>query len=450
MAFDRRKMLKRIAGAGTIAAISGCVGVEEQSTDGGSDGGDGGSGDGESGDGESSEGGSSDGESGDGESSDGTPTETEGPAGTAKAWYGLSDTELALREDVIEAFNDQSRHTVEGGNIAEMEDRTTSAIPAGQGPQTFQWAHDWVGDYYERGFVIDQSEELSVGLDQFTGAAASAIQTGDAVVGLPFSAETVTLIYNTDIVDEPPETFEEMAATMEDYHDSSNGKYGLAMPFNPYFVSGIAQAFGGRYFDPASDPAVGLDSEETIRGFEFLVDEVVPYMPNDPGFEPQQAAFAEGNAAFAVNGPWYLAALNESDVNYEVTTFPAIDGNEFTPLTGIKMWYFSKAMEKGDAATQASREFIEWFVTNEDHLQTRAEEQGHIPVLDSLAGSEDLPGPVKAYSEAVDQGIPMPTDSRMSDVFAAMEGPVVQIFNGSQSPADALGGAAEEARSNWE
>ncbi|WP_459191753.1 extracellular solute-binding protein [Halosimplex sp. J119] len=430
MALDRRKMLKRIAGSGTIAAVSGCIGVEQQGTDGG--------------------GGEDGGQSNGGQSSGGTDTETREGAGTATAWYGLSDTELALREEAIAAFNEQSHHTVEGGNIAEMQDRTTSAIPAGQGPQTFQWAHDWVGDYYERGFVVDQSDELSVGLDQFTDAAASAVQTDDAVVGLPFSAETVTLIYNADIVDEAPETFDEMASAMADYHDSSNGQYGLAMPFDPYFVSGIVQAFGGRYFDSESDPVVGLDSEETIRGFEFLVDELVPYMPSDPGFEPQQATFVEGNAAFAVNGPWYLAALNDSDVDYGVTTFPSIDGNEFTPLTGIKMWYFSKATAAGDAAARAGREFVEWFVTNEDHLLTRAEEQGHIPVLSRLAGSDDLPGPVKSYSKAVDQGIPMPTDPRMSDVFAAMEEPVVQIFNGSQSPAQALRGAAEEARSNWE
>ncbi len=56
-------------------------------------------------------------------------------------------------------------------------------------------------------------------LDQFTDAAASAVQFDDAVVGLPHSAETVTLIYNTDIVDEAPETIDDMVSAMESYHD---------------------------------------------------------------------------------------------------------------------------------------------------------------------------------------------------------------------------------------
>lgn len=419
MTIDRRSMLKQVGGAGAIAALVGCIGVQEQGTEQPSN------------------------------SSDGD-TESSEPAGTATAWYGLSNTELDLRERAIEAFNEQSRHTVEGGNISEMQDKTTSAIPAGQGPQMFQWAHDWVGDYYQRGFVIDQSDSLNLSLDQFTGAAANAVQTDDAVVGLPFSAETVTLIYNTDIVDSPPESFAEMESTMESHHDPDNGQYGLAWPVDPYFVSGVGQAFGGQYFDASQDDPVGLDSEETIRGFEFLVDNLFQYMPNDPGYEPQQVAFLEGNAAFAVNGPWYLAALRDSDTNFEVTTFPSLEGGEFTPLSGIKMWYFSKAMEADDANTAAAREFIEWFVTNEDHLLTRAEEQGHIPVLSTLAGSDDLPGPVRAYSQAVDQGIPMPTDPRMNDVFAAMGDPVTQLFNGSLSPEEALTSAAEEARSQWE
>lgn len=423
MVVDRRNVLKRIGGTGALVALGGCVGVQEQDSQQPSD----------DGSGE--------------ESSDGESTETQGPAGTASAWYGLSNTELSLREEIIQTFNDQSRHTIEGGNISEMQDKTTSAIPAGQGPQTFQWAHDWVGDYYGRGFIVDQSDKLNVSLDQFTGAAADAVQTDGSIVGLPFSAETVTLIYNTDIVDEAPETFDEMKAAMEDHHSPDNGQYGLGWPFDPYFVSGVAQAFGGHYFDSTKDPAVGLDSDEMIRGFEFMVDNLTPYMPNDPGYEPQQAVFAEGNAAFAINGPWYLAALNDSDVNYEVTTFPDLDGGTFSPLSGIKMWYFSKAMETDDVNTQAAREFVEWFATNEEHLLRRAKEQGHIPVLSSLAGSDDLPGSVKAYSQAVDQGIPMPTDPKMNDVFAAMEEPVIQIFNG-KSPEEALKGAAEEARSN--
>ncbi len=90
-----------------------------------------------------------------------------------------------------------------------------------------------MGDYYQREFVVDQSDELSVSLDQFTDAAASAVQFDDAVVGLPHSAETVTLIYNTDIVDEAPETIADMVSAMESYHDPNTGCTASATRWTP-------------------------------------------------------------------------------------------------------------------------------------------------------------------------------------------------------------------------
>jgi len=426
MTMERRTVLKRIGGVGAATALAGCS-VQEQGS------------------------GGSDGEtaSGDG-SGDGASGGSQQSGGTATAWYQLQDSEIPAREDAMETFASETEFGVEGSDISNMEKKTTSAIPAGQGPEIFEWAHDWVGDYYQREFVVDQSDELSVSLDQFTDAAASAVQFDDAVVGLPHSAETVTLIYNADIVDETPETVDDMVAAMEEYHDPSSSQYGLAAPFNPYFTSGWIQAFGGYYFDPEQDPALGLDADEAIEGLQFALDTLRPYMPDDPTYEPQAATFSEGNAAFAVNGPWYLATLNQNDVNYEVATFPEIDGGEVTPYTGISMWYFADAMSEGGADATAARNFVEWFATNEDHATRLAEEQGAIPVLDSLVGSDELPDHVQTYSQTVSQGVPMPTDPRMNKVWSPLENALIEAFNGDATAEGALTTAAEEIRSNWE
>jgi len=429
---DRRTILKQIGGVSVAATLAGCS-VQEQD---GSDGGDG------------SSGGSGGSDGGDG-SSGGSDGGSQG--GTATAWYALPDNQLNDREAIIEAFNEQSEHTVEGSDIAELGDQTTNAIPAGQGPDVFNWAHDWVGDYYQRGFVVDQSDQLNVDLSRFSQAARNAIQFDGAVVGLPYSAETVTLMVNTDKVDSTPETFDEMLAVMEEHHDPDNGQYGLSLPMSdPYFMSGWLQAFGGYYFDPEADPALGVNMDETVQGLEFALQNLRPYVANDPGYEPQAATFAEGNAALAINGPWYRTTLDDNGVNYEVTTFPELDGGEVSPYTGITMWYFSKAMGDGGPSAAAGREFAEYFVTNEDHLLSLAESQGAIPVLDSLVGSDDLPSYVQSFSESVDQGVPMPTDPRMNQVWGPVESALANAFNGDASAQDALDTAAEEIRSNWE
>lgn len=432
MTMNRRTALKYV-GVGTLAATAGCASVQEQ---------------GETTTGSDETSGGDDTTSGGEETAEQT-TES-GPAGTAKAWYSLAESEVKMRMQAIESFNAESKHTVEKSDISDLRKKTTSTIPAGEGPHIFEWAHDWVGDYYQRGFVVDQSDKLSVSLDQFTDAAAGAVQFDGNVVGLPHTAETVALIYNKDIVDEPPETVADLKSAMEEHHSPDDNQYGMGYPVDPYFVSAWGQAFGGYYFDPEKDPMLGLSQSETVKGFEFLVDNFKPYMPKDPGYEAQAAVFAEGNAAFAINGPWYLATLNEKGVDVGVTSLPKPDGGNPRPYTGITLWYFSKAMEEGGANAEAARSFVEWFATNEEHMLQAAKDQGAIPVLKSLAGSDDLPPKVKGFSEAVQQGYPMPTHPKMNKVWGPLGPAITKVFNGDASVKDAMTQAENSIRSNWE
>jgi len=121
---DRRSALKKFGGMATVAALAGCVGVQESdSTQTPADGGDT--------------------ESGDDETATDTPA---GPAGEATLWYARSDAEAKTLKSNIEKFNEQSRHTAKGSDLADLQKKLTSAVPAGQGPQAFGWAHDLAGD----------------------------------------------------------------------------------------------------------------------------------------------------------------------------------------------------------------------------------------------------------------------------------------------------------------
>ncbi|MFC4551314.1 MULTISPECIES: extracellular solute-binding protein [Halorussus] len=432
MTVNRRKALESIGVAG-IVGLAGCASVQKQggTTEGG-DGGDGGGG------------------TTSGEDSGQAGTTESGPAGTAKAWYSLQDTELQARKQALKRFNGNSKHTVEGADISDLKKKTTSAIPAGQGPQLFDWAHDWVGDYYQRGFVADRSDQLNVSLDTFTDTAAEAVQFDGKVVGLPYAAETVSLIYNKSMVDEPPKTVADMKSAMKEHHDPNNNTYGLSYPFDPYFVSAWGQAFGGYYFDPEKDPMLGLTQSKTLEGFQFALDTFKPYMPKDPSYETQAAPFASGNAAFAINGPWYLATLNEKGVDFGVTKLPTPDGGQPRPYTGIQMWYFAKAMQNDDASAAAAQSFAEWYVTDEKMLKSAAQEQGSIPVLESLAGSDALPENVRAFSETVQQGVPMPTDPKMGKVWQPLTDAVTKMFNGNVGVEKAMKQAEKTVRKNWE
>lgn len=423
MTIDRRTLLKRVAAGGAAAALAGCVEVQNQTTT------------------------TTSGEGSD-TGSDNTTTKVE--PGKVTAWVARSPAELKSLKEVTKQWDSNSPHSIEVSDIADLKKKTTSAIPAGQGPTTFEFAHDWVGQYYQAGFISDQSQELDVDLSQFTGTAQDAVQFDGATVGLPTGAETVGMVYNKDLVDEPPKTISELKTIMEEHHDPDNGKYGLAYPLNPYFCTAWARAWGGYYFDHNKDPQLGLTKSETVKGFKFILDTFLPYMANDTTYGPQASIFAQGNAPIAFNGPWYLSTLDEKGINYGTAELPKPEGGSPSPHTGVNMWYFSKKMNEGGPNAAATRAFTTWYATNKDLLLKLAKDTGNIPVLKELAGSEKLPEHVRGYSNAVKQGVPMPSHPKMQEVWDPVGNAISSFVNGDAKVESALQQAEEQIRKNWQ
>lgn len=429
MARNRRDVLKTVGGAAFVGTLAGCVGVSEDTET-------------------PTEGGDSPASTENDATDGGTPLP---PTGTAAAWYALNENEQGRRKETIATFNEKTRHTVEGTDLSDLQKKLNSAVPAGEGPQIFDWAHDLAGDYSQKGFLTPQTGKLDVSLDTFTQAAQGAAKFDGEVIGLPYSAETVGLVYNKELVDSPPKSLSEMKAIMEEHHDPANGSYGLSYPINPYFISGWAQAYGGYYFDHTKDPQLGLSRDSTIKGLRLVLDDLRPYMPNDPKYGAQVAPFLDGNAPFAINGPWFLSSVNKNNLDVGVTGFPSVpDGGSPRPYTGITLWYFAKGMQRDEGKANAAREFAEWFATNESLHLDAAEKFGAIPVLKSLSGSDDLPPKVKGFSQAVEQGYPMPAHPKMNQVWGPMGDGFMKAFNGSADLRTAMEEAEATIRSNWE
>lgn len=423
---DRRSLLKAVGGSATVAALAGCV-----SFSGGESSGDSGGSSGDSTD------------SGDSEGSDSDGTETVTP-GTATLWTNRQGDEIESIKSRIETFESESPHTVEHENITkDLKKKTKTALAAGNGPTTFGWAHDWTGEFYKNDLLSDQSDDVEVSLDTFTSTAQDAAQYKDELIGLPFSSETVGLIVNTDIVDSVPSTLSEMQSAMEEYHDPENGQYGLSYPLNGYFYSAWAHAYGGYYFDEA-DGSLGLTNEETLQGFRTVIEDLYPYMPDDPAYGAQTSPFKNGKAAFAINGPWFTGSL---EVPYEVAKLPSVDGNEPSPYTGISLWYFTARAE--GSSGEAARSFAEWYTTNEDLHEQLANEFGFIPVLQSLEGSDALPDEVQGFAANVSAGRPIPTNPKMNAVWGPTETAFTQALNGKKDLETAMADAESKIEENW-
>ncbi|MCL9814290.1 extracellular solute-binding protein [Natranaeroarchaeum aerophilus] len=375
------------------------------------------------------------------------------PSGDALIWHEREGSELDTVEDIISQYNDENEEGWEVADeaLGELGDRIETAVAAGEGPELYDWAHDWLGDHVDRGFVYEISDDLTIDVEEeFVDTGVDAIRYEGGTYALPTGGEVPTLMYNRNLIDEPPETLDEMEAIMEEFHSPGDGEYGFAMEFNEYMVTFANHAFGGYYYDQEVGDT-GLDQPEMWDGIEVVRDVLYEYAPADLEYDPQFSTFDNGNAPLMINGPWAVNDFQESeDVDLGVAPLPTIDGNEPRPYTGVDMYYFADANAEDEDRREVAVDFAEWMTTNEDVLLRLVEDHNYIPVHQNLVGSDELPTELEAFSESFEMGIPMPADTQMNQVWEPTYDALSEVLTGDADIEERFTQAAEDVRDAWE
>ncbi|MGB9756197.1 MAG: extracellular solute-binding protein [Candidatus Bathyarchaeales archaeon] len=317
--------------------------------------------------------------------------------------------------------------TVEILNRADLKTALLAALPTGKGPDLFMWAHDWVGTIAEPGYItpIDEfvTEELK---SKFLDAAWDACTYNGSVYALPYAAETVALLYNKDMVSEPPQNMSQLEDMMKSFWNNQ-GKYGIAYPVDPYYVSAWPHGFGGYYFNDTTKTP-GLNTTGTINGITYFLEKFQPYMSADTGRDAQVALFTGNQTPFLVDGPWGIGYLKGLNMNFGITTLPKIDEIDAwpKPYTGIKViWMSSSVYDKQKAFT-----FMKWFATNTEFIKQRALQFGFIPVLKEVLELPEIQADeiVSTFAKQVEMGIPMPKSSEMALVWTPITDAINELF----------------------
>lgn len=359
------------------------------------------------------------------------PPETDCGSGKIVIWHAMQPNELQVFQSIAEEYMAMCPNVeIVFEQKPNLEDALKAAIPAGQGPDLFIWAHDWIGKFAKAGLLepIDNYVTQNI-LNKFAPMAIDAMQYKDHYYAMPFAAETVALIYNKKMVSEPPKTFDEMKAIMEKYYDPKDEKYGIAYPINAYFISAYAQAFGGYYFDDKTEMP-GLDRPETIEGFEFFFQNIWPYMAPTADYNTQQSIFLEGRAPMMVNGPWSISDVKKAGIDFGVVPLPPItkDGKEYwpRPYGGVKDIYFAAGIKNKDAAWK----FVKWFTTSPEVIKELSLQLGYIPVLKEVLNDPEIQkNPViYGFGQAVQHAYLMPKSPKMSAVWGGVDGAINEIL----------------------
>jgi maltose-binding protein MalE len=356
------------------------------------------------------------------------------------------NTRAPALEPVVEGFQKEYGVTVaiQEVGFGDIRDNVKLAAPAGEGPDIFIGAHDWLGELYVNGLVAPI--DLGDNADNFFGPAVQAFTYDGELVGMPYATENVAFVYNPELVPEPPATWDDVIAIATELEDAGAVKQGWVMQENDaYHYFPLMTAFGGYVFgvtDQGYDPNdVGLDSPGSLEAAKFL-DQAVKdgHIVAGVDWDTMHVLFESGDAAMFITGPWSLPRIRESGIPYAVTTLPA-QTEEAKPFLGVQGFMINNFSENKLLAEA----FLNEFVATKDVMQAIYDADprpsAYVPVREAIDDAD-----VAAFAAAGANGLPMPAIPEMSAVWGAWGDAITLIFQQAEDPVAAFENAADQVR----
>jgi maltose/maltodextrin transport system substrate-binding protein len=322
-------------------------------------------------------------------------------------------------------------------------DKFQAAAAAGKGPDIMCWAHDRVGEWAKSGLVVPVRPKRRI-RDEIDEGAWGAFTYRGQIWGYPLAIEAIGLIYNKALVPVPPTSFEELIEL--DKRLATQGKKAILWAYNNSFFSwpllaGPGGFIFGRDAKGDLDPKqVGVNQPGALQGAQML-DRLVKdgHMPKGARYAEMEGAFARGQVAMMINGPWAWDNARKVGIDFGVAPIPSIGGKPSKPFVGVLGCMITAPSRIKDVA----REFLENHLLKVENLKTvSADVPLGTPANKAYYRELSADPNIVATMANAKAGEPIPNIPEMGRFFPAMDAAFEAITNGRQSPKDALDGAA--------
>ena len=322
-------------------------------------------------------------------------------------------------------------------------DKFQAAAAAGKGPDIMCWAHDRVGEWAKSGLLTPLRAPKRV-RDEIDEGAWSAFTYRGQVWGYPLAIESVGLIYNKALVSTPPASFDEVIEL--DKRLKPQGKGAILWAYNnSFFTWPLLAGPGGFVFGRGAggelDPkSVGVNNAGALKGAQML-DRLVKdgHMPKGARYAEMEGAFARGQVAMMINGPWAWDNARKVGIDFGVARIPGIDGKPGKPFVGVLGCMITSPSKLKDVA----REFIENHLLKVASLKAvSADVPLGVPANKAYYAELSADANIAATMANAKAGEPIPNIPEMGRFFPAMDAALEAITNGRQAPKEALDGAA--------
>jgi len=331
-------------------------------------------------------------------------------------------------------------------DLSKPDDVTASlavAIPAGEGPDIIGWANDQIGTNALNGNIValdDYGIDSAFMSSTYEPAAVAGVVWQGKIWALPESQEAITLVYNKAVAsaeDFPtdPTNFADLLAKAQAFYEAK----GFPLFCNQGFPGADAFHVAPLYFGfgvPSYVDDLGvayLNTPEAIAAGDWLLS-VKPYLLSEMSHEICKTALIEGKVGAWWTGPWAISDLETAGIDYGFVPMGK-------PFVGIKTLMLSKnAVDRNHAEIALD---IMKFYTNADMQKYETLNNKTIPANTAALMDPEVQAltTIAGFGANANLGIPMANTPFAGAQWGPVGDATGAIWNGSQTPADALAAA---------
>lgn len=347
---------------------------------------------------------------------------------------------------LVKKFSQQNNIEVRLQELAfnDIRDQLKIAGPAGEGPDIIVGANDWVGELINSGLI--EPFDLGDKEKSFDPVALRGFTYDKRIYGVPYSTEAVALMYNKDLVPEPPKTWDELKQIARKLQDEGKVAQGYTLQQgDPYHTYPIYTGFGGYVFGMSQDGTynakdLGLDKPGSQAAVQELNDMLKAGLLQ-PGIdiEAMQDRFRKKQTAMIITGPWSIKDARASGVNFGIAPIPQMK-EKARPFVGVQGFMLSSFSKNKLLAKTFMTDFIATSETMKAFYDADPRYPSWTPIQDSIDAD------IKAFGPSIKNGDPIPSLPQMSAVWNSWQKGLILIFQQQVTPERAMKDAADAIR----
>jgi multiple sugar transport system substrate-binding protein len=325
-----------------------------------------------------------------------------------------------------------------------------------ESPDILQLDVVWTPEFAAAGWILPL-DAFEPPVDSFFDASIAANHWNGRLYALPWFVDVGMLYWRTDLMSDPPATFDQLTAAAADAQ-AAGVVYGIVWQGARYeglvtvfleFLSGM----GGRILN--EDGSVALESEEARRALTAMRDQIfrdgiAPEAVLTWQEEQTRFAFQNGRAAFLRNWPYAYALMSDSSESevaglFRVAPMPASPAGEPSATLGGAQLAVNAHSRNPEMAYA-----LVAFLTQREQMLERAQVVGQFPsrhaLYDSAELAQALAIPPAQARAVIERAVPRPVTPVYTELSAILQIHLHRALTRQQEPDAALGAAAREIR----